>query len=152
MKKTTYILSIVFLIFSCSNIDNNYEINIQGNWQIEYIKSRLSLNEYRELYIDKDNIYTFSDAGIIYIRTYNINDNMTIYFDEENTNNNPKVSIDGNKLIFVYSDSTKIEYKYIDKGILPKVYAQDKELKDCYYISFFTRMEQFGNPMARISR
>jgi len=143
-----YRIIILFLIgfsfYSCIEQNNKRKENkdITGNWKIVSYKNN-PIDEYLELYINKDEFYVLSEYGLINTLRYKITDDMLIHYNDSITSFDPKVEINKNKLILNFSDSTKFIYNQIEKGILPKVYIEDANLKDCYYESFFQRQEKY---------
>jgi hypothetical protein len=97
---------------------------------------------YSELYISKSKIYTITDAGLTYIKDYEIDMNSILILDGILNNYNPTIKIDSDKLIFNYADSTQAIYVKINKGILPEAYIKN-QLDDKYWRDFYKREKVF---------
>lgn len=133
-------LSVLFLFISCTNQKKSEDINILGNWQVNS-SDRGDIIEYHEIYINKDSLYLFSDAGLTYMTRYKINHDRSITF-----YNVPslysKIEIFENAFIFRYADSSFVRYNKIVEGSLPEIFAKNNSRKDEYYKDYFIRMDK----------
>ena len=139
------IITFLFTLISCSSKTSKVTIDISGNWKTSSIKEA-NIGEYLEYYITKNEIYVLSENGLINTFNYSIDKNLIFHVNDTITKNDPIIIIDDDKISFqlMFRDSKNIlSYSKINKGILPEVYINNKELKDCYYKSFFLRFDEY---------
>lgn len=144
-------ITFLFILTSCSSKTSKVTIDISGNWKTSSIKEA-KIEEYLEYYITKNEIYVLSEYGLINTFNYSIDKNLIFHANDTITNNDPIVIIGDDQMSFqlMFRDSTNIlSYSKINKGILPEVYINNKELKDCYYKSFFFRFDEYDNTVKK---
>lgn len=151
----TFLFLSIILVYSCNNkIDNktyDFNDNIKGSWYLLNLKGETP-KEYVECYISNEDFYVLSEHGLINIFSYEIGENSIFIANDSVTENNPRVKIFEDKFSLVFNDSIEVVYKKIDKGIMPKVFIDDKTLKDCYFESFFKRKEVYDRTKLNIEK